>query len=124
MHIIAGAIIVAGIVAVAPMSAMAATTDPVTGSAASRLERGRTLAFDRGKGNCLACHEIAGGTLPGNIGPPLVAMKLRFPDKPALRAQVSDAGARNPDSIMPPFGRHRILTDDEIDLIVEFLYTL
>ena len=89
-----------------------------------RLEKGRELAFNRAKGNCLACHVIADGALPGNIGPPLIAMKQRFPERERLRAQIWDAGARNPDSIMPPFGRHRILTDEEIGLLVDFLYSL
>ncbi|MCK4676092.1 MAG: c-type cytochrome, partial [Gammaproteobacteria bacterium] len=44
------------------------------------IAKGKKLAFDRKKGNCLACHQIEGGTLAGNIGPPLIAMKARFPD--------------------------------------------
>ncbi len=92
--------------------------------ASSVVEEGKAVAFDRKKGNCLACHQIAGGDLPGNIGPPLVAMKARFPDKAKLRAQIADATQLNPDSIMPPFGRQGILSDSEIDKIVEFIYTL
>jgi sulfur-oxidizing protein SoxX len=85
---------------------------------------GRGLVMERSKGNCLACHAIADGELPGNIGPPLIAMKARFPDAEALRSQIWDATVRNPDSRMPPFGRHGILKSEEIDLIVEYLYTL
>ncbi len=92
--------------------------------ASSVVEEGKAVAFDRKKGNCLACHQIAGGDLPGNIGPPLVAMKARFPDKAKLRAQIADATQLNPNSIMPPFGRQGILSDSEIDKIVEFIYTL
>jgi sulfur-oxidizing protein SoxX len=95
-----------------------------SGSHQARLERGREIAFDRTKGNCLACHAIDGGTLPGNIGPPLMVMKQRFPERERLRAQIRDATASNPDSIMPPFGRHRILSDEEIELVVDFLYSL
>ena len=64
------------------------------------------------------------GQSPGNIGPPLIAMKARFPDKAKLRQQVYDATIANPDTMMPPFGRHGILTDAQIDAIVEYLYTL
>ncbi len=78
----------------------------------------------RSKGNCLACHAIADGELPGNIGPPLVYMQQRFPDKAQLRAQVWDATARNPNTVMPPFGRHGILTDEEIELIVDYIHSL
>ena len=51
-------------------------------------------------------------------------MQARFPDKAKLRQQVYDATIANPDSQMPPFGRHGILTDAQIDAIVEYLYTL
>lgn len=85
---------------------------------------GKKIAFDRKKGNCLACHQIEGGTLMGNIGPPLVAMKSRFPDKAKLRAQIWDPTRNNPRTIMPPFGKHRILSEKEIDLVTEFIYSL
>ena len=88
------------------------------------IAAGEKLAFARKKGNCLACHVIAGGLLAGNIGPPLVMMSARFPDKKILRAQIWDSTVKNPNSIMPPFGRNKILSDDEIDKIVEFVYSL
>ena len=88
------------------------------------IEVGKTLAFERGKGNCLACHAIEDGELPGNVAPPLVAMKQRFPRRAELVAQIWDASTRNPHTTMPPFGRHRILSDEEIDLIVNYLYSL
>lgn len=89
-----------------------------------RIEQGRAVAFDRRKGNCLACHLIEGGDLAGNYGPPLLLMKTRFPDRDVLRAQIWDASVRMPSTRMPPYGRHRILTEDEIDLVVDFVLTL
>ncbi len=99
---------------------------PVVASAegASVLEAGKKAAFDRKRGNCLACHVIAGGELAGNIGPPLIAMKARFPDRAKLREQIYDSTKANPDSMMPPFGPHGIISDKEIDDIIEFIYTL
>jgi sulfur-oxidizing protein SoxX len=91
---------------------------------ADDIADGKKTAFDRKKGNCLTCHMIAGGSLPGNIGPPLVSMKARFPDKAKLRAQIWDSTAANPNSIMPPFGKNRILSEKEIDLVTEFIYSL
>ena len=93
-------------------------------ASADMVADGKKVAFDRKKGNCLSCHMIAGGDLPGNIGPPLIAMKARFPDKAVLRAQIWDSTEKNPNSIMPPFGKHRILTEKEVDLVTEFIYTL
>lgn len=88
---------------------------------------GRTLAFDRTKGNCLACHAIPGepkAESPGNIGPPLVNMKGRYPDRANLRAKIWDATAAYPDSVMPPFGRNKILTEQEIDLVTDYIQGL
>ena len=90
----------------------------------SSLEQGKALAFDRFKGNCLACHYVEGGELTGNYGPPLIAMKVRYPDRDALRAQIWDAAIKNPDTRMPPFGRNRILTEEEIDLVTDYIQSL
>lgn len=99
------------------LPALAATSDKV-------IAEGKQVAENRSKGNCLACHLIEGAELPGNIGPPLVAMKARFPDKAKLREQIWDSTKNNPNSIMPPFGRHMILTEDEIDKVVEYIHSL
>ena len=88
------------------------------------LVQGKALTTERSKGNCLACHIIEDGVLPGNLGPPLVAMAARFPEREMLRKQIHDASLANPHSRMPPFGRHRILTAGEIELIMDYLYTL
>jgi sulfur-oxidizing protein SoxX len=92
--------------------------------AASAAEEGRKLAENRKKGNCVSCHAYEGANLPGNVGPPLVAMKARFPDKAVLRAQIYDATKSNPQTMMPPFGLHGVLTADEINKVVEWVYTL
>ncbi len=97
---------------------------PAAAADSSVIEKGKAVAYDRVKGNCLACHAMDDGTLPGNIGPPLIAMKARFPDKAKLRAQIWDATVANPNSIMIPFGRNKVLTEEEIDQIVEYVYTL
>ena len=92
--------------------------------AAADLAKGKEIAFDRKKGNCLACHQIEGGSLAGNIGPPLVAMKARFPDYDKLRAQIYDARDNNPNTIMIPFGPHEVMSAKEIDLVTAFIHTL
>ena len=88
------------------------------------LDKGRELAFDRNRGNCLACHIIEGGEMPGTVAPPLMVMKARFPDRAVLREQIWDATIRNPESVMPPYGRHGVLTEEEIDLVVDFVHSL
>jgi sulfur-oxidizing protein SoxX len=110
-------LLVAGLIAAAMLA-------PRPAAAESSLAEGRDLAFDRGKGNCLSCHAIKGGDLPGTIGPPLIDMKARFPKRADLVAIVHDETKRNPQTVMPPFGRNLILTDKEIESIVDFLYSL
>ncbi len=82
---------------------------------AAHHARGETLAFDRSKGNCLTCHDIKGGDAPGNVGPPLSDMKSRYPDRKELAAIIFDETKRNPLTVMPPFGRNLILTEQEIE---------
>jgi sulfur-oxidizing protein SoxX len=92
--------------------------------AQSAAAEGQKLAFDRGKGNCLTCHEIKGGDFPGTIGPALKDIKSKYPDRNDLVAILFDETRRNPQTVMPPFGRNRILTEQEIDAVVDFLQTL
>jgi sulfur-oxidizing protein SoxX len=87
-------------------------------------DEGKKIAFDRKKGNCLACHMTGDGEMPGNVGPPLIAMKARFPDRAVLKEQIWNPTIRNQISIMPPFGKHYILTDSEIEKLIDYLYTL
>lgn len=105
------------------VAAVVTTATPRAGAQPAASE-GRKLAFDRGKGNCLACHAIKGGELPGTIGPPLQDIKRRYPDRNDLVAILNDETRRNPATMMPPFGRNRILTEQEIDAIADFLETL
>ena len=99
---------------------------PTSANAAdeAKAAEGKKIAENRKKGNCFACHDYPGAVLPGNIGPKLINMKARYPDREKLKAQIWDATKNNPNTIMPPFGRHRILTEEEIDKVVEFMYTL
>ena len=94
---------------------------------AKKEESGKDIAYNRSKGNCLACHGFP--TLPdaeqtGNSGPPLIAMQARFPDKAVLRAKIWDATATNASSMMPPFGKHQLLSEGEIDKVIDFIYGL
>ncbi len=108
---------------IAPLAlAIFATISPVSSQAQS-ADEGKKLTFDRGKGNCLTCHEIKGGDLPGTIGPELKDLKGKY-DRKELIAIVTDETKRNPLTVMPPFGRNRVLTEQEINAIVDFLQTL
>ena len=49
---------------------------------------------------------------------------MRALGKAAVRESIVDPTRANPDTVMPPFGRHRILDAKEIDRLVEFLDAL
>ena len=106
----------------APVLALLASLAAAPVHAQSAAE-GQKLAFDRAKGNCLTCHVIKGGENPGTIGPELSDMKSKY-KRDELVAIVFDETKRNPLTVMPPFGRNRILTEKEISAIVDFLQTL
>lgn len=98
-------------------AAFAADEDP--------MAAGKKLAFDKAKGNCLACHWVQGGNEPGNIGPGLIMMKARYADKQKLHDKIwGTPETQVKDSMMPPFGQNGILTDKEIDLITDYIYSL
>ena len=114
---LAAAVLIGALASASPVLAQSAV-------AQSTVSEGQKLAFDRSKGNCLTCHEIKGGDLPGTIGPALKDLKSKYPDRNELVAIVTDETKRNPQTVMPPFGRNRILTEQEISAVVDFLQTL
>ena len=87
-------------------------------------EAGKAIAANRAKGNCLACHMIVGAESPGAIGPALIAMQTRYPSKEALARQIWDATVKAPEAAMPPFGKHEILTQQELIDVVEYIWSL
>lgn len=98
---------------------------PCAAQDAARIEAGRAIAHDWYKGNCLACHQVPGDPAAqtlADIGPPLVGVRERFPDRAQLRAQLWDPTVRNPQSFMPPFGKHGVLTGEEIELVLDYIY--
>lgn len=108
----------AAVIALTPMSVVLAA------ETAEDVAAGKDIAMDRAKGNCIACHVMEGGESPGNIGPPLIAMKARYPDPKRLRDQIWDSTTANANSAMPPFGKNEILTEGQIDQVVAFILTL
>ena len=113
-----------GVTAVVLLAVLGSASFRVLAQVAAAPSAGQAIAFDRTKGNCLACHTMRGGDVPSNVGPELNDMKARFPDRADLVAILQNEEARNPQTIMPSFGRNLILDHREIEQIVDFLYTL
>ena len=83
--------------------------------------------LDPARGACIACHQLPEGVGPAtraDLGPRLEGERMRALGRAGLRAVIEDPTRANPETLMPPFGRHRILERDEIDRLVEFLHAL
>lgn len=95
----------------------------VTGDAA----KGQQLSFDRSRGGgCLACHVMGPKTqaLPGNVGPDLSEIGAAGRTDQQLFNYIFDPRVYNPQSVMPPWGKHGFYTEAEIRDVVAFLKTL
>ena len=85
------------------------------------IKQGKQLALKF----CQACHQYQGTDQAGTVAPPLMGMKTRFPDRKKLYNIIYDPhAALKSDTMMPPFGRNDLLARDEIEKVIDFLYTL
>jgi sulfur-oxidizing protein SoxX len=112
------------------LSGISAAAIAISALAQSASMTGRELFVAENKGNCLACHKTPTDTTlqsASNIGPPLESIKQKYPspsDRVRLKDEIRDLSHKNPATIMPPYGKHRILTESEINAIVAYLETL
>ena len=85
------------------------------------------LFVQHDKGYCIACHQLPPGSGPAStsdVGPKLEGVRMRILGRAGIRAIIADPATANPETVMPPYARHRILDAKEIDQLVEFLYAL
>lgn len=87
------------------------------------IAAGKTIATTTSLGNCDACHRFTGAVEAGDIGPQLKNVKSMVPSRKEFYAIVDDEEARNPQTIMPPFGKNAILTPKQIDDVIDFMDT-
>jgi sulfur-oxidizing protein SoxX len=100
--------------------------------------KGRKLAINRKKGNCLACHSmpIPEQQFHGETGPSLYGVGNRLSEG-ELRMQIVNSKVTNEDTMMPAFYRtfgynsplkkfvgKTILSTQEVEDIVAYLLTL
>lgn len=89
--------------------------------------KGEKLAYDRGRGgSCLACHVLGPTTqsMPGAVGPDLSTYSQWGRDDQWIFNYIYDPRSVNPESVMPPWGIHKVFTVEEIKDMVAFLKTL
>jgi L-cysteine S-thiosulfotransferase len=92
------------------------------------ITRGWAAVNQQRLGNCMACHSMPDAQgrkagLQSTFAPPLDGVGSRY-DTATLRQWVADARRINPDTLMPPFGSHGILSEAQIDDVVAVLLTL
>ena len=104
-----------GAAALAPTAAMAVDNELAA--------EGKKIATNRKKGNCFTCHDYKGAHLAGNLGPPLNGVNKRKSRK-EIYNQIWDATKANPNTTMPPFGKHEVLSKKEINAVTEWVLTL
>lgn len=95
--------------------------------AAAQAPTGAELFARADKGDCIACHQVPKGAGPAtraDLGPALEGRRMRELGRAALRDLIVDPMRANPDTVMPPYGRHRILDNAEIDRVVDYLNAL
>jgi sulfur-oxidizing protein SoxX len=93
---------------------------------AGDVKKGRKVVITKKLGNCIACHHLPNVESPGNIGPNLVEIMQDYTvaDREDVAQWIRDARKFNPHTIMPPFGTNKILTPQQIDDAVAYLYSL
>jgi len=108
-------------------AAIAALACALSLPAAAAPLAGAELFARPDKGYCIACHQLPAGAGPAtrsDLGPRLEGARMRELGRARLRELIVDPTRLNPATVMPPFGRHRILDAGEIDRLVEYLYAL
>jgi sulfur-oxidizing protein SoxX len=96
-------------------------------AAAQAPADGLALYTRADKGRCIACHQLPPGAGPetlADLGPRLEGARMRELGRERIRQAIEDPSRANPDTVMPPYGRHRILEPAEIGRLVEFLHAL
>ena len=95
--------------------------------AASQSNTAPDLFVRADKGHCIACHQLPEGVGPAtraDLGPRLEGQRMRALGRARIRELIHDPMKANPDTVMPPFGRHRLLDAAEIERLVEFVHAL
>lgn len=99
---------------------------PAAVLAGGNADEGKKVVDARNLGNCAACHVVPGMEFPGDVGPDLVKAMQHYSekDRDVVWQWVWDARKFDPDTIMPPFGPNKILTKEQVDEVVDYLYSL
>lgn len=94
------------------------------GAANGDAARGKAIAMNTQAGNCWACHVLPGDPQGGTVGPPLLDIGRRGYTDAYMYQQIWDRRATNPETVMPPYGTHGVLNDQQVRDLVAFLQSI
>lgn len=104
--------------------------DNRSGSRAKKVQLTTPLNGDPTRGKylagewCAVCHVFPGDEWPGTVGTPLDHYgRFRYEDAKVFQ-QIFDARVYYPSTIMPPFGTHGLLPEQDIRDLVAYLQSL
>ncbi|MCS6785485.1 MAG: sulfur oxidation c-type cytochrome SoxX [Thiobacillaceae bacterium] len=103
-----------------PPPQAAGFTPPLRGDVA----RGRAIALDPARGNCIACHVLPGEDWPGSLGHLLLGYRKRGHSDAYVYQQIYDRRLINPNTVMPPFGTFGLLTEQDIRDLTAYVQSL
>lgn len=104
-----------------PITPKQSIETPIQGNA----EKGKKLVANRSQGStCLACHLLPDEHLMGNVGVNLTEIGTWEEDEERMFNYIYDPRSYKPNTVMPPWGAHQLLSRDEIKDIVAYLKTL
>ena len=108
------------------LGAVALPVAAVAAPSATDIAAGKSIAFNRAEGNCLACHVLPGGTMAGDVGPDLThfPFKIVFHNRQKLENFIYDPEKVIPHINMPQFGKNKVLTHHQITLVADYLWSL
>jgi sulfur oxidation c-type cytochrome SoxX len=98
----------------------ATLTLPFNGDA----KRGKEIAMSKTLGNCATCHQLPGDEWPGTVGNSLLHYKKYGYPNDRVYQQIYDARIFNPSSVMPPFGTHNLLGEQDIRDLVAYIQSI
>ncbi len=97
------------------------------GAAWGQSATGREIFLRPDLGNCIACHQVsdaAGPAVRADVGPRLDAARLKGWNRDRLRVLIEDPTRAHPETVMPPYGRHRLLDPGDIERVIDYLHAL
>jgi len=102
------------------MSAAAHAAD-----SASDIAAGKEIAFGLKEGNCVACHNLPGAAMAGNVGPRLGPwVHGVFHSESELVKYLYDPQAKFAHTVMPEFGKNKMLTEEQLEQVSAYVWSL